>query len=94
MNVIEDYVFRRRRHIDRRIDPKRDRHEHRNRQHKKSIRRRRRREVKISWHRSEVIDGRRRLEAKHGIAEDQYRAVNVNDFRGRGWRHVINNWLE
>ena len=54
MNIIEDYVFQRRRHINRRIDPKRDRHEHRNRQHKKSIRRRRR-EIKISWHRRQEM---------------------------------------
>src|SRR6202011_5345713 len=91
VDVIEDYIFRGRRHIGRGINPNGDRHEYWDWKHEKFNRRRRRQEDEIGRRRSEEDDWRRRHEAELRIVEHKHRAIDIDDLRRRRRRNVVDD---
>ena len=92
VDVVEDHVVGRRRHIDRRITPRWNRHEHRDREHESFDRGRRLRQYdEFGWWRRQEIDRRRRrrCEAEVRIVEREHRAIDIDSFFGRWGRHIV-----
>jgi hypothetical protein len=94
VDIREDHVFWGRRHIAGRIDPDGDWYEYGNRKHEECKRRRRWREDEISWRRSQEDDRRRRHKPEQGITKDKHRSIDIDNFRRRRRRHVIDDRRE
>jgi hypothetical protein len=92
VDIVEDHVVGRRRHIERWMTPHRNRHEHRDREHEGLDRGRRlRQHDEFRWRRRQEIDRRRRrrCEAEVRIVEREHRVIDIDPFFRRWRRHVI-----
>jgi hypothetical protein len=92
VDVGENDVVWRRHDIDGLLDVNRDRHKERLRQDEQPDRwRRRLQDDEIRWRRWQEKQRRWRWRRKveFRVAEHQHRAVDIDDFLRRGWRHVV-----
>jgi hypothetical protein len=92
VDIVEDHVVGRRRHIGRRVTPHRNRHEHRDGEHERFGRGRRlRQHDEFGWRRRQEIDRRRRrrCEAEIRIVKRKHRPLYIDPFFRRWRRHVI-----
>jgi hypothetical protein len=92
VDIGEDDVVRRRRDIDRRLAIDRDRHEVRLRQDEQPDRHDRRCQddkIRRRWRQEKHRCQRRRRKVELRVVESKYGAVDIDNFIGRRWRHVV-----